>query len=75
MPPDPETLREIASRSGGQAFEVDEGDDLARVYEKLGSKVGTRKQKRERSSAFAAGALALLVGGLAGGLRWRPRLS
>jgi Ca-activated chloride channel family protein len=75
VPPDPATLREIASRSGGKAFEVDQAGDLKRVYQRLGSKVGTRKRKRERSSAFAAGALVLLAGGMAGGLRWRPRLA
>jgi Ca-activated chloride channel family protein len=75
VPPDPETLRAIAERSRGEAFEVDQADDLKRVYEKLGSRIGTRKQKREVSSAFAAGALVLLAGGLAGGLRWRPRVS
>ena len=74
VPPDPATLREIATRSGGEAFEVDDADALDEVYERLGSRIGTRKERREVSSAFAGGALVLLLGGLLGGVRWRARL-
>ena len=75
MPPDPETLREIASLSKGEAYEVDDAAALDHVYKALGSKIGTRKQDREITSAFAGGALVLLLGGLSAGLRWRPRLT
>ena len=64
VPPDPATLREIAARSGGESFEVDDADALDEVYERLGSRIGTRKVRREVSSAFAGGALVLLLGGL-----------
>jgi Ca-activated chloride channel family protein len=74
VPPDPATLREIASRSGGDAFEVDDADSLDKVYERLGSRIGTRKERREVSSAFAGGSFVLLLGGLLGGVRWRARL-
>ena len=47
---------------------------LDRVYEQLGSRIGRRKERRQVGSAFAGGALVLLLGGLAGGVRWRPRL-
>jgi Ca-activated chloride channel family protein len=75
VPPDPETLAAIAQSSGGQAFEVDDADELGQVYQRLGSRIGTRKVKREMTGAFAAGALLLLVGGLGTGLRWRGRLA
>jgi Ca-activated chloride channel family protein len=75
VPPDPETLREIATRSKGEAFEVDDAGSLGHVYQALGSKLGTRKQDREITSGFAGGALVLLLGGLSAGLRWRPRLT
>jgi Ca-activated chloride channel family protein len=75
VPPDPETLRRIAARSGGRAFTVSDADELDRVYEQLGSRIGTRKEQREVSAAFAAGGLALLLGGLGTGLRWRSRLA
>ena len=60
--------------SGGEAFEVGDADALDEVYEQLGSRIGTRKERREVSSAFAGGALVLLLGGLFGGVRWRARL-
>jgi Ca-activated chloride channel family protein len=74
VPPDPATLRAIAQRSGGEAFEVSEAGALDKVYEQLGSRIGMRRERRQVSSAFAGGALVLLLGGLAGGVRWRPRL-
>ena len=74
VPPDPATLHAIASRSGGEAFEVDDGDALDGVYDELGSRIGTRRERREVSSAFAGGALVLLLGGVFGGVRWRARL-
>ena len=74
VPPDPQTLREMAERSGGSAFRVDDAEELDRVYERLGSRIGTRDQRREVSAAFAGGGLVLLLAGLAAALRWRPRL-
>ena len=71
VPPDPATLREIARRSGGQAFEVAGDDELDAVYEKLGSRIGTRDEQREVSAAFVGGGLVLLLGGVGVGLRWR----
>jgi Ca-activated chloride channel family protein len=74
VPPDPETMRRIAEVSGGQAYEIDEGDALAKVYESLGSRIGTRDVKREVSASFALGGL-LLLGAAAGlAVRWRSRL-
>lgn len=74
VPPDPETLREIAERSGGAAFRVEDAAELDRVYEGLGSQIGTRDERREVSSLFAGGGLLLLLAGLAAGLRWRGSL-
>ena len=74
VPPDPRTLREMSERSGGSAFRVDDADELDRVYERLGSRIGTRDKRREVSAAFAGGGLVLLLAGLGAALRWRPRL-
>jgi Ca-activated chloride channel family protein len=74
VPPDPETLREIAEVSGGAAFRVDDADELDRVYERLGSQIGTRDERRDVSSAFAGAGLVLLLAGMGAGLRWRGRL-
>jgi Ca-activated chloride channel family protein len=75
VPPDPQTLQLIARRSGGTAFQVADPAELDRVYERLGSRIGTRHERREVSSAFAAGGLLLLAGGLGTGLRRRSRLA
>lgn len=74
VPPDRETLREVARASGGRAFEVEDAEELDQVYEGLGSRVGRRDRKREVTAAFAAVGL-LLLGGAAGtSLRWRGRV-
>jgi Ca-activated chloride channel family protein len=65
--PDPETLREIAAVSGGQAFQADDSGNLEGIYEQLGSQLGTREVKREITMGFAAaGLLLLLAAGIAG---------
>jgi Ca-activated chloride channel family protein len=74
VPPDPETLRAMAQASGGRAFQVQDAQELDRVYQRLGSQVGTKKQRREVSSAFAAAGLVLLLGAFGTGARWRGRL-
>lgn len=74
VPPDPEALRQIAQASGGQAFEASDGDQLAAVYERLGSQLGTREETREVTAAFAAAGFLLLAGALAGSVRRFGRL-
>jgi Ca-activated chloride channel homolog len=74
VPPDPQALAEIAQASGGQAFEASDGDELTAVYERLGSQLGTRKETREITAAFAGAGLLLLGGALAGSVRWLGRL-
>lgn len=64
VPPSPETLEEISTGTGGQLFTALDAEELSRVYEELGSRLGTREQPREITDVFAAGAaLLLLVGG------------
>jgi Ca-activated chloride channel homolog len=75
VPPDPEALRQIAQSSGGRAFTAEDADALDSVYETLGSKIGTKKEKREISAGFAAAGLLLLGGALFTSLRWRGRLA
>jgi Ca-activated chloride channel homolog len=72
--PDPETMREIAELSGGRAFEADAADDLSHIYETVGSRVATKKEKREITVAFAAGGGLLLAAAAAFGLRATARL-
>jgi Ca-activated chloride channel homolog len=74
VPPDPETMRDIARVSGGQAHTVDDADQLSAVYENLGSRLGTKHEEREVTAAFAGGGLLLLLGAAAAGLRTMGRL-
>src|SRR4051812_28189143 len=74
VPPDPEALKQVADLSGGKAFTAEGSDALDEVYETLGSRIGTRKEKREVSAGFAAFGLLMLGGAAFSTLRWRGRL-
>jgi Ca-activated chloride channel family protein len=74
VPPDPETLAEIAQASGGRAFTAEDSGRLASIYKALGSQLGTKDVKREVTSSFALVGLGLLLGGAALGVRTRGRL-
>lgn len=74
VPPDPESLAQIASESGGETFQVDDAGELKRVYERLGSQLSTEKQKRQMTAGFAGGALVLLLAGAGMSLAWFGRL-
>ena len=74
VPPDPETLRAIARRSGGRFFEAPTADDLESIYSRLGTRLSSRAEKEEVTVAFAGGALALVLLGGALSLRWFGRL-
>jgi Ca-activated chloride channel family protein len=63
VPPDPETLRQIAEETGGRFFEAPTEADLEAVYEEIGSQVSLEEEERELTAAFAgAGAVLLLLG-------------
>jgi len=74
VPPDPEALKQIADLSGGKAFTAEDSDSLDEVYKTLGSRIGTKKEKKEVSAAFAAFGLIALAGAAFGSIRWRGRL-
>jgi Ca-activated chloride channel homolog len=64
VPPDRETLRQVAEQTGGRYFEAPTEEDLQAVYEEIGSQVSYKDEERELTAAFAAaGALLLLIGG------------
>jgi Ca-activated chloride channel family protein len=74
VPPAPDTLREIAQLSGGEFFTATDAEGLERVYEELGSRLGTRKQSREVGDYFAGGAAAFLLAGGALSALWFRRV-
>jgi Ca-activated chloride channel homolog len=69
VPPDPETMRQIARASDARAFKVDDADELDTVYEDLGSRIGSKREKRELTAGFAAGGIVLLLAAAALGVR------
>lgn len=74
VPPDPQTLSQMAAASGGVAYQAADAQRLSQVYERLGSQLGRKNVPRQISSLFAAGALALLLAGASLTLRWFGRL-
>jgi Ca-activated chloride channel family protein len=73
VPPDVATLRAIAERTGGEAFSADDAEELTSVYERLGSRLATEDEEVEVTSAFAGGALLLLLIGALSSIRWFGR--
>jgi Ca-activated chloride channel family protein len=74
VPPDPASLARVASASGGKTFTARTAGGLEQVYERLGSQVRHRNEKRQVTSSVAAGGLALLVAGMAMSLHWFGRM-
>jgi Ca-activated chloride channel homolog len=74
VPPDKETLRQIARITGGRFFEAVSSDDAEDIYGRIGTRLTSRPEKREVTVAFAGGAFALLLAGGALSLVWFGRL-
>jgi Ca-activated chloride channel family protein len=74
VPPDAESLAEIARVSGGRAYTAHTATGLKEIYESLGSQLGHENRKREITSAVTGGGLVLMLVGVAMSLRWFGRL-
>jgi Ca-activated chloride channel family protein len=61
VPPDKETLAQIAEITGAQAFDAPTAQDLSAVYDHLQSRIGFTQEEQEVTAWFAAGALVLVV--------------
>jgi Ca-activated chloride channel homolog len=73
VPPDKETLRQIARATGGRFFEALSADDAEQIYGRIGTRLSSKPVKEEVTVAFAGGALALLLLGGGLGMRWFGR--
>jgi Ca-activated chloride channel family protein len=71
VPPDPETLKQIADVSGGRAFTSDDAGQLRSIYSTLGSRLATKHEQHEITAGFAGAGLVLLI---AAGLLSLPRV-
>jgi Ca-activated chloride channel homolog len=74
VPPDPETLRAIANRTGGQFFAARDAKSLKEAYSKLGSRLGRKPGKTEVTYGFLIAAVGLLLGAGLLSAAWSPRL-
>jgi Ca-activated chloride channel family protein len=74
VPPDPDTLREIAQTTGGQFSEARSSDALNRAYANLGSRLGREPGESEITWLFVAIAGVLLLVATAIGTFVSPRL-
>jgi Ca-activated chloride channel family protein len=74
VPPDKETLREIASITGGRFFEAVSAEDAEDIYSRIGTRLTSKPEQREVTVAFAGGAFLLLAIGGALSLVWFGRL-
>jgi len=74
VPPDKETLRQIAQVTGGRFFEAVSAKDAEQIYSRIGTRLTSRPEQREVTAAFAGGAFILLVAGGALSLVWFGRL-
>jgi Ca-activated chloride channel family protein len=68
VPPDLLTLQDIARDTGAQFFATTDARQLAAVYRNLGTRLTKTKEKRQVTSAFAGGAIVLLLAGAGFGL-------
>jgi Ca-activated chloride channel homolog len=74
VPPSPDTLRTVARVTGGQFFTAPDAARLRQIYEKLGSRLGHRREKREITDLFAGGSAAFLLFGGALSAAWFRRV-
>jgi Ca-activated chloride channel homolog len=74
VPPDPLVLQDIAHDTGGQYFSAPDAAKLNAVYSHLGTRLAHVREKQQVTSAFAGGALVLLLAGASVGLLRGGRL-
>jgi Ca-activated chloride channel family protein len=75
VPPDPRSLARVADASGGKSFTAETAVGLSEVYQRLGSQLSHKLEKRQITQAFAGGALLMLALGGAMSLGWFGRLA
>jgi Ca-activated chloride channel homolog len=74
VPPDRETLAQIAEVTSGTAFDAPTAADLQAVYDHLQSRIGYVPETQEVTSAMAAAALVCVVAGAGLASLWFGRL-
>ncbi len=73
VPPDTETLKEIARVSRGRFYEAADSAKLEEIYAGLGTRLSSKQVKEEVTVAFAGGALLLVLLGSGLSMAWFGR--
>jgi Ca-activated chloride channel homolog len=74
VPPDRETLRQIASQTGGRYFDAPSAEALEAAYSELGSLLAREPGKDEATYALVAAAAALALGAAVLSALWSSRI-
>jgi Ca-activated chloride channel homolog len=74
VPPDRESLQRIAQITNGRYYAAADQEKLDTVYERLGSQITKRDERREVTAAAAGGALLLVLAAAGLSLRWFGRV-
>ncbi len=74
VPASPTTLQTVAQASGGTFFRARSAQALAKVYEKLATRLGHTTRSRQITDFFAGGAALLLLAGAALSTFWFRRV-
>ena len=74
VPPDTETLKQIAATTGATAFDAPTAAQLASVYDNLQSRIGYTEQRQEMTFALVGAGLLLVVLGAGLSAVWFGRL-
>jgi Ca-activated chloride channel homolog len=74
VPTSPETLQIVARLTGGRFFTAPNDPRLREIHERLGSRLGHRRESREITDLFAGGSAALLLVGGALSALWFRRV-
>ncbi len=61
VPPDVETMQEIAQETGGRAVTADSADSLTDAYKEIGSSVGYEEIRKPITAQYAFGALGFAI--------------
>ena len=75
VPADPDTMAAVADITSGRFFEAFSSEDLASVYEDIGTRVGYETQERDASGPVLLASTTVLLASLALAFFWNGRLA
>lgn len=74
VPPDPVTMSQIASITGGKSYTAETASSVVQIYKTLGSSIGRTHKRIQISSWFSAAAAGLLLAAIAAGALFHGRV-